>query len=332
MAGVKMSDIAQRVGVSVAAVSMALNGRPGVSDAMRERILAEAAASGYDMRRLSVASEKKTQILIYYVDYPGNGGDYDLSDIRRDFMQGIEQAAQAFKLEINYLYSKTGRIELTDIPSGTDGVLVVSVLNNDDLGMQVANCQLPCVVVGNRLPGSAIPTVSYDNQGAMEQVVRQLAAAGHRQIGFIRANTFCQNYQDRYNGWLCAIHQMGLELGPVFNGSGNLEAIYEELRLWLPQHLGETTAFVTWNDYVGLAVIRALRSCGVTPGQDVAVVGFDDMPFSTLSDPPLATVQINETALSKAGIAYLLERIQHPELPVTQRQLPLQLIWRESAY
>ena len=64
MAAVKMSDIAQRVGVSVAAVSMALNGRPGVSEAMRERIIAEATACGYDMRRLSRTAEKKTRILV----------------------------------------------------------------------------------------------------------------------------------------------------------------------------------------------------------------------------------------------------------------------------
>ena len=245
-------------------------------------------------------------------------------------MQGLERTVQSARVEVSYAYSKTGRFELSDIPAGTDGVLVVSVFYNPDLYKACAACKIPCVVVGNRLLGRQIPTVSYDNQGAMEQVMQKLHEAGHRRIGFIRTAQSCQNYADRFSGWLTACSQLGMEPGPVFEGSGTPEAIYEALLPWLPQQLADTTAFVTWNDYVALATLRALRSCGATPGKDVAVIGFDDMPFAALSDPPLATVQLNENDLSATGMNYLLDLIAHPDQPVTHRSLPLEPVWRES--
>ncbi len=331
MAGVKMSDIAQRVGVSVAAVSMALNGRPGVSEAMRERIIAEAEACGYDMRRLSGATEKKKQILVYFVDYDGTeNAEYDTTGIRGAFMKGIKETAERGGADIVQAYSMTGHLDSADIPSGTDGILLVNVFVRDNLAEEISQTRLPCVVVGNSYMGCGFHTVSYDNIGMMAQVVRQLTEKGHRRIGFIRTEAIHQNYHERYYGWLCSQEHLGLERGPVFYGQGNIEALSEQLIAWLPQHLTDTTAFVAWNDYLALALIRALRSCGVVPGRDVAVFGFDDMPFAALSDPPLATVRLSETALSAAGMTYLLELIDHPNQPVTHRQLPLELVLRES--
>jgi len=332
MAVVKMSDIAQRVGVSVAAVSMALNGRPGVSDAMRKRIIAEAKACGYDMQRLSVSADKKKRIVVYYADYPEElDNAYSISNVRTSFMKGIAQAAEASKVEFTQIYSKTGRFEASDIPQGTDGVLIVSVFWNEDLPERIEAFGLPCVVVGNCFPGRKIHTVAYDNRGAIEQVMQQLYNAGHRRVGFIRTDLTCQNYEDRFGGWLCAAHRLGMESGPFCIGNGNPEAIYEALIPWLPEQLaGGTTAFITWNDYVAMAILRALRSCGATPGRDVAVVGFDDMPFAALSDPPLSTVRLQETELSATAMACLVDLIDHPTQPVIHHLLPLEFIQRES--
>ena len=332
MAVVKMSDIAQRVGVSIAAVSMALNGRPGVSDAMRKRIIAEAEACGYDMNRLSVSADKKKRIIVYYADYPEElDNAYSISNVRTSFMKGLDQVAESKNIEFTQMYSKTGSFEASDIPPGTDGVLIVSVFWNEDLPERIAACGLPCVVVGKSFPGRKLHTVSYDNFGAIEQVMQQLYNAGHRRVGFVRTDLTCQNYEDRFSGWLSAAHRLGMTPGPVFEGQGNPEDIYEALLPWLPEQLANgTSAFITWNDYVAMAMMRALRSCGATPGQNVAVVGFDDMPFAALSDPPLATVRLQETDLSATAMTYLIDLIDHPTQPVTHRLLPLEFVPRES--
>lgn len=334
MAGVKMQDIASRIGVSVAAVSMALNGRPGVSDAMRERIIAEAQALGYDMNRLSNAAEKKTRILVFDLDYafrPGQAVGDDISDIYDSFMRGVEQAASAAGAEITLTHSKSGHLE--DVPADVDGVLIINTYGCGTLPEEIAACRCPCVVVGNSYPGYAIPTVSYDNRGAMAEVVRRLAALGHRKIGFVRhdaPNRRPQNYIERYEGWREAVAAAGLEPGPVFCSADNYEVLYTELTGWLPAHLDGATALVTLNDYLGMSIMRALRSCGLTPGADVAVVGFDNRSFAALSDPPLASVQLDESTLSAAGMDYLFSLLRQPGQPVTHRFLPLRFIPRES--
>ena len=102
--------------------------------------------------------------------------------------------------------------------------------------------------------------------------------------------------------------------------------LYTELTGWLPAHLDGATALVTLNDYLGMSIMRALRSCGLTPGADVAVVGFDNRSFAALSDPPLASVQLDESTLSAAGMDYLFSLLRQPGQPVTHRFLPLRFI------
>ena len=333
MAGVKMSDIAKRMGISVATVSVALNGRPGVSDTLRERILTEAAACGYDMNRLSSSTEKRLRILIYDVDHGrwGNAPEpYEFVDMRNLLLQGVEQIAEEEELELVQLRSKRGGFSLSDIPENIDGILTLNHIWDEALPQMLEQCKIPCVVVGNSYSGHRVPTVCYDNQGGMERAVEQLAEAGHKRIAFIRNGVELQNYNDRYYGWLCAQAKLGLAFGPECCLDTTNKNAHEDLVKWIMAQLPETTAFVACSDYLALRVVRALRSCGVVPGKDAAVVGFDDMPFAALCDPPLATTRIEQTLLGAAGIEYLLDLLKKPAKQVSHIFLPLQWVQRES--
>ena len=333
MAGVKLSDIAKRMGISVATVSVALNGRPGVSDALRERIITEAAACGYDMNRLSSSGDKKLRILVYDIDHGRWGGGpepYEFVDMRNRLMQGIEQVAAEENLELLQARSKLGGFQQTDIPEGIDGILAISIQRDETLPAALEQCKLPYVLVGNSFPGHRLPTVCYDNQGAMEFVVQQLTAAGHKKIGFIRNNTNSQNNLDRYSGWICAQAKLGMSMGPEYVVTSEDDTAHEALVSWIRPQLPDTTAFVASNDYLAMMTIRALRACGVIPGSEVAVVGFDDMPFAALCDPPLATTRIDQAALGSAALEYLLDLIQCPTKRIWHQFLPLEWIQRES--
>lgn len=329
-----MQSIAKLLGVSVSAVSIALNGKPGVSDEMREKIVAAAIEGGYNMDKLSSAEDQKRKICIIDRDYAKIGDAYFLSDSGTAFFRGIESAI----VDAGYepAYKRLSSFELTPetLAFEEDGAIVISANMTRDEAELYSASKKPIVVLASFLPGMEINTVTYDNHGASFEAVRKLADLGHREIGFLQLTQGMNNYYERQRGWRDALHSLDLTEGPVFTYgiavNNEQEDLSTKIYEWLIATKPTATAYLTANDYIALAALRALRMYGKTPGEDVAIIGFDDRPFAQLCEPSLTTIRIEEENLGSAAAERLISLLRKPEQRAARMHITLPLILRES--
>jgi LacI family transcriptional regulator len=164
--------------------------------------------------------------------------------------------------------------------------------------------------------------------------VGRLVALGHSEIGFLQLTQNMNNYFERQLGWRDALHSAGLIEGPVFTYGNAVNSEQDDLYLkiyeWLTEKKPTATAYLAANDYMALAALRALRMYGKKPGENVAVIGFDDSPFAQLCDPSLTTIRIDEESLGSAAADRLLSLLRRPQQRATRTHVTLPLIIRES--
>lgn len=329
-----MKSIACKLGISVSAVSIALNGRPGVSDEMRERIVAAALADGYDLARLSPVSKPTAKICIIYRDFAGIGDRYFQSESGDALLRGlVSRLAEAGHVPSHrQMISTEITPELLDFEE--DAALIIDACMSEQAAAIYEQSHKPIVVLSSYVTDRRINTITYDNREAVMAAVRTLMVLGHREIGYLQLTADTHNYAQRQQGWRDALQALDLPAGPVFVFgnivNAEMDEIWQAIHQWLVQTKPTATAYIAANDYVAMAAIRALRSAGKIPGQDVALIGFDDRPFARLCDPALASIRIDEEGLGRAAAERLISLLNLPGQSPQRIHLTLPLIIRES--
>ena len=211
---VTIRDIADRAGVSKGAVSYALNGRPGVSDGTRERILSIAQELGwYPNRAARALSAERADACGLVLARPAK--TLALEPFFMEFIAGVESevSARSFSLTIQLAEDLQEEIEIYRRWWGerrVDGVLVVDLRIDDPRVDVLAHLGLPAVVVGGPVPGGALPSVSHDEASVVFEAVRYLAALGHTRIGRVAGLGQFVHTSQRTEAFRAVAQELGL--------------------------------------------------------------------------------------------------------------------------
>jgi LacI family transcriptional regulator len=190
---------------------------------------------------------------------------------------------------------------------------------------------MPFVLVARYVPGVNANYVGADNERGASLAVEHLIARGHRRIAFVGGSDDASARQDRLKGYRHALENHGIGADPALvvtspvSREGGYAAIASLLRRPAP------SAVVCYNDVVAFGVMLGLQARGRTPGDDVAVVGFDDIEEAVLWQPALTTVAVGPRRIGEAAARLLLSGIEDPERPVEQVIVPPRLVVRESS-
>jgi LacI family transcriptional regulator len=320
---VTIYDVAREAGVHPSTVSRAF-ARPGrVSSQTAARVHEVAERLGYRQDvPFRLTGQSRSHLICLVVSDITN--PYYLGIIR-----GAEQAAAAADFS---LVVTDGRESATherqvlrrNLP-GSDGIIITSSRLSDNELRGLAR-EVPLVVVNRRVPG--LPCVHPDNARGIRRAVEHLASLGHTTIGYVAGPSASWADGARWRAVREACHELMLtdvRVGPVVpTMAGGRAAAKEIVRRGL-------TAVQTYNDMVGIGVLRGLRELGVdVPGQ-VSVVGFDNTLPADLVTPGLTTVAqpvmvLGETA-ARAVIAQVGGEAASRELT---QVLPVRLVERAS--
>ena len=318
MAGVTVKDIARRLGVSTMSVSRALNGRGGVSEALRARILEEAERLGYSKNALSVALRHgRTRTVGLCV--------FDLSvPYASELLREVDNVALAsgYEVLVNCSHgSPAQERENVDafVRRRVDGILVVPVASEENAGFfsKLARRGVSLVFVDRYLVGSPVDSVGTDNIQGGFLAVDHLVELGHRRIAFVPGpEEHCITVQDRLVGARRAMTARGVPgelqvMRPPRAVARPEDYGYEAMRHFLsrggaPPDARPTAVFAV-NDSVAMGVIAALREQGVAVPQEISVIGFDDLWTARYFQPPLTTVRQDAAGMGQAAIRMLLE-------------------------
>jgi len=324
-----IEKVALLAGVSKATVSRVLNDHPGVKSDTRERVLAAISASEYQpnllARQLRTAQSNMLLVLI--------------SDITNPFcsrvVQGIEAEAEAqgyhillcnsasqLRREAAYLGLLAGKV--------VDGVITMDAAAAlQDIATIIGDAPwVQCAEFDPALPASS---VSIDNHGAARETVRYLASKGRRRIGLVNSDLRYLYSHQREAGYEQGLAELALPWrGVAYAEAISCEAGSEALRQLLQQPT-PPDAVLAVSDVLAVGVVHAALEAGLRVPEDLAVVGFDGIPFTRSLNPPLTTVEQPMYQLGARSVQLLLQRIRRPTSPVVREVLPWTRVERASS-
>jgi LacI family transcriptional regulator len=308
---VTIRDVARAAGVSVATVSRVLNGSGPTSDDARERVQRAASALRYApdaaARTLSTRSTRTFGALL-----PDLYGEFFSEVIR-----GMDQASRArgFHLLISSSHADQREIEgvLRAMRGRVDGLVLMSpemdgaaLAHHLPDGLPVALLNSAVESIGGR----PVRSIAVDNRGGAYAMVRHLAAIGHQRIAIITGGLRNHDALERLRGYREALCDAGLPhddllvLEGDFMDAGGYDAARQALALD-----PRPTALFASNDMMAIGALSAMRDAGVSVPDEIAVVGFDDIPLARHVTPPLTTVHVDNTELGARAVACLVEAI-----------------------
>jgi DNA-binding LacI/PurR family transcriptional regulator len=312
-----IDDVAARAGVSSAAVSFAMNDRPGVGEATRRRILDAAAELGWrpsaHARGLAQARAHAIGLLL-----ARPVGQLEIDPFFVRFLAGIERTLarsdHALVLRVSDGPVDLGAYERLAASGRVDGFLLCDVeLNDPRFGL----IELPAVVAGHPVSPCPFPWLETEHARGIGAAVEHLIGLGHRRIGFCGSSERFEHIQARLQVWRETLEGAGLEPGPV--AFGDPRPLLDE----------DVTAIVHASDVLAAGGLAAARERGIDVPGELSLTGFDDSPLAALASPPLTSVRIDYAQFGEAAAAALLAAIAGEPVPAF-RGAPPELVVRAS--
>jgi len=330
-------EIAKLAGVSVSTVSLVLNNRPGVGEETRSRVLNILNSHGVFPKAVHNHS-KRDVIRFCKIVRHGHILNDRHSMFISEYIEGVVQEAKKTGLSVEvatYENYPIGQIvqDLASRSSQAGSILLATELSQEDITL-FKTLKTPHVFLDANYPGEEGSFVTMDNERMVYDALRYLSEAGHRRIGMFTSSG-CSNFEAREAAFRSAraILTRETEETQVIPVQSTHDGSYGDIRSFLTDHEGASlpTAFFACNDIVASGAIRALQAQGYRVPDDVSIIGFDDIPVSSLLNPPLTTLSVPKVELGRVSVRLLLNEWNRDSHISSQRSLlGGQLIERES--
>lgn len=314
---ISVRKLAQLLGVSPASVSLALNGKPGVSEETREKILAAALQHGLKPVSAPAARKSSDITLAVYRKHGSICGDTEFFSAVIEGMNA-EACRRGFRLHVTYIYSDAWadrQLEELRRSEAAGCVLLATEMQQEDI-QKFDDFPLPLVVLDSFFPGRCGAYVTIDNFEGARMAVRHLLSRGHRRIGHMASAVPISNFSERKQGLLAALSEYPEATLQSFPVGTTPEQAYSDMSAHLRRRPFDPalypTAFFADNDIIAVSCIRAFREWGVRIPEDISVIGFDDVPLSCVTSPRLSTVRVEKETLGRLAITLLRDRMDNP--------------------
>lgn len=335
----KNKDIAEQLGISTTAVSLALNNRPGVSEATRRKVLELVSDSTQEaIHTLNEESEPASRSVLMNVHKKHGRIIND-----KPFFSDIIETAQQELLKHSYNMILSHYVPEQSLPqyiqyikalpiSGL--ILMATELDEADLACYKA-LNIPMVLMDAFFDLEELDSVTLDNQQSIFRAFSYGVELGHRSIGYLQSATTISNFEHRMDGFAKGLRVFALEQEPhpVITLPCDVEGAYREMSRFLdalPNGFRMPTLFLSDLDYIALGAMNALKEHGYRVPEDVSVIGYDDVPTSAVSAPPLTTIRVNQSDIGLFAAKALVERISGSYDGNISMQISSQLIVRQS--
>jgi LacI family transcriptional regulator len=304
---VTLDDVARKSGVSRATASRALNGHARVSDDVRTRVQLVADRLGYlpNAAARSLASGR-AGVLGFVLP----GGHLITAPYESRLLEAVADAATAAGYGVMLWMGTTepGQALREGLRTGlVDGVVVSGVALGAGWVETLFDGPQPCVLVG-RHPRRDVPRVELTNEPSASAAVDHLIAGGGRRIALILGPSGRVDGHDRQVGYERALYRNGIELDTrlVERGEFTIDSGYEAMRRLLAHRPDSVFAC---NDMMAAGAMQAIAEAGLRVPDDIAVMGFDDLPVASRTNPPLSTVSQDIAAIGAAAVDLLIDLV-----------------------
>lgn len=328
---VTIKDIARLAEVSYATVSRALNAKPGVRESTRRRVVTVAEELAYTPNAIARGLVKRQTHTLGLI----------IPDITNPFYpevaRGIEEAAaeagySIFLCNTNWEHSRERHYLSLLAEKRVDGVIVAPVDEQVEVVESTLRRSVPVVYVCSAPRNTEHSFVVIDNIRGGLLATEHLIEAGYPTVGFVGSLEDASTMDARLAGYRRAMENHGL---PVLDryirlGDFRQQTGYNIIRRLIREGDYPRAVFAE-NDLLALGVLQGVKECELKVPGNVAVVGFDDIPFASFPEVQLTTVAQPKYEMGRQAVEALLDRIRAPRSPVRRIFLEPQLIVRRSS-
>ncbi|WZL81269.1 LacI family DNA-binding transcriptional regulator [Vallitaleaceae bacterium 9-2] len=313
----KAKDLAKKLGISPASVSLVLNNKPGVSEKTRQMVLDALTEYGCENLMADSPKEKKTVLFLVYRKNVAKVEESPyFSQIFSGIIEGVECQVKncGYKLMVAYVDSlsivnEVARIREEEI----DGLLILATEMIEEQMKLFTDMHVPTIIIDNYMENKDMDCVAINNEQGVDLAITHLVNMGHRDIGYLHIEGNANNFVERYYGFLRAVRENALELNEEhilsFTTHGG-DDLYLQLKKQLSQLSSMPTAFFADNDIVAIWATKVLREIGYRVPQDVSLVGFDNISLSQMIDPALTTIQTPKYPIGCVAVNLLANKIE----------------------
>ena len=325
-------DVAKLAGVSPITVSRVINNAGYISDETRWRVEEAIRQLGYVPNTLARSLRLRQTNTLALV----------LTDITNPFwttvVRGVEDAASDAGFNVILCNTDESEVEQEKylnvlLQKRVDGVLLVPVRCTRETVQIILNQNVPLVILDRHIPGVEVDSVRCDSVGGGYDLVRLLLAKGHCKIAMLSGPQGVSSADDRVAGYHRALADAGLNLHNelVFYGEFTQASGYSMMKqaLAVEPHL---SAIFGGNNFITMGAFKAARDAGLCVPEDIAMVGFDDLPVELVIDPFFTVAAQPAYEMGKQATELLLAHIAGQDIPQFQEIiLPTEIIVRRSS-
>lgn len=297
-----IQDIADKLGISKGTVSKALNNAPDISETLQKQVLETAVELGYTKLRRYKKSAKKLCVIVQKDNIQYEKPHHFAYDIVMGFRQMAEPAGYEVEaVPIDVSTQRKISYDIFMLQNDYTGSFLLGLSLGEPWMKDFRTSRTPAVLYDNHIIGN--PTTAYvgiDNDEGMDLAVGHLKKLGHQKIGYLSSALGSYIMQVRHKAFFQAMHNHGLKTDPSYAGCSYY--LSECMEKHLPRFLDMgLTAIICCQDTFASAAITQCQQMGVQVPRDISIIGFDDIPMSPYTSPPLTTVRQDRIEIGKSG-------------------------------
>lgn len=325
-------ELAKKVGVSPTTISIVLNGRKGVSEKTRKKVL-----DAIEMYHYTPAVKKiqpKQEVLLMKFWKSGL-----LIEENQGFISMIiDSIEEQLRTENFGMTIAVAKEDFDGILSAVDftkycGMILIASEVSEEMYAQLKDIPIPFVVVDNAVPNYPYNSVCMNNYENVWTALKYCKDCGHEQIGYFRSANDFENFRERNRAFCTYTKELGLEFDSKyeFRVSPTLLGAFEGIKVVLEEKSeGLPTCFFADNDTIALGAMKALKEKGYKIPGDISVIGFDDIPYASVSSPALTTVRVQRQIMGQQSVYHLIRMIEDRQFTPLKTSITGKLVVRES--
>ncbi len=333
MDNLKLEDIAKLAGVSRSTVSRVVNSSPNVDAATRKRVEKIIENTGYhpNLAARSLVSQR-TNIIGLVI--PKTTESFFTDPYFPQLTQGVAFACNNNHLTLSLFLVGNEEDEEEITPRITrrgmlDGILVQSSEKMDRLFKRLLSSSMSYLALGRPQEEEAVNYIDVDNVRGAKQATNHLLGLGYQRIGMITGSIQSTAAADRTEGFRQVMSKARRKIDPGLIAEGDFSEIsgYEAMKKILPHR---PDAIFSQSDIMALGAIRAVREAGLHVPEDIAFVGYDDLPIASISAIKLTTVRQPITHFGIKAVEMLIDMIENGTKVANRMILGTELVIRET--
>lgn len=322
--------ISEMTGFSQATVSNALNNKKGVNRETAEKILEAARECGY-------LTESNVINSIRFVIYKDSGQIVSDTPFFSALIEGVETESRLGEYETVLCNLNRRSPDYEDrleqiLTDPTSGILLLATELDEKEAARFKQAVAPVVVLDNWFEENLFNSILISNTDSSCSAAEYLIHKGHTQIGYLKSGIPIKNFFYRQQGYERALKAHGLEIpeGGIILLPPTMDGAREQMNYFLENGITLPKAFLADNDIIALGAMKAMQDHNIRIPEDVSIIGFDDMPFCSITTPGLTTIRVFKQDMGRTAVRRLIELIHHDDRFVTKSQICTEFIERGS--